>query len=139
MTPIEFIAIVLIVILIAAGIIWLQIFLSKKENKWPGLILPLISVCVSLYFIMFITPVIVMDSALSTTFETVSPNGDVLENVIMHVPQQSVPDVTSMIFMGIYVFVLFNIPTAVLFAIYAACRVKRKRDAELAKMNIQDL
>ena len=28
---------------ILAGIIWLQIFLSKKENKWPGLVMPIIS------------------------------------------------------------------------------------------------
>lgn len=30
-------------VLILAGVIWLQIFLSKKENKWLGLFLPLIS------------------------------------------------------------------------------------------------
>lgn len=33
----------LIVVIIMAGIIWLQVFLSKKENKILGLILPFIS------------------------------------------------------------------------------------------------
>lgn len=33
---------ILIYLSIIAGIILLQIFLSKKEGKWPGLILPLI-------------------------------------------------------------------------------------------------
>lgn len=32
-----------------------------------------------------------------------------------------------------------NIPTAILLAIYFACRRKRKRDKQLDKMNIQDL
>ena len=33
----------IITVVFFAGIIWLQIFLSKKENKWPGLMLPIIS------------------------------------------------------------------------------------------------
>lgn len=32
-----------VVLLFIAGVIWLQIFLSKRENKWPGLVLPIIS------------------------------------------------------------------------------------------------
>lgn len=36
---------ILLLILLAflAGIIWLQVFLSKKESKWPGLVMPIIS------------------------------------------------------------------------------------------------
>ena len=33
----------LFILTIFAGIIWLQIFLSKKESKWPGLVMPIIS------------------------------------------------------------------------------------------------
>ena len=33
----------IITLVFFAGIIWLQIFLSKKENKWQGLMLPIIS------------------------------------------------------------------------------------------------
>ena len=33
----------LFLLAILAGIIWLQIFLSKKESKWPGLVMPIIS------------------------------------------------------------------------------------------------
>lgn len=33
----------LFILAILAGIIWLQIFLSKKESKWPGLVMPIIS------------------------------------------------------------------------------------------------
>ncbi|MDF2844253.1 MAG: hypothetical protein K0R00_2679 [Herbinix sp.] len=38
----------LIVIIFVAGIIWLQVFLAKKENKILGLILPFISFAYSL-------------------------------------------------------------------------------------------
>lgn len=33
----------LIVLLFIAGVIVLQVFLSKRESKWPGLVLPLIA------------------------------------------------------------------------------------------------
>jgi hypothetical protein len=37
---------------IAAGLILLQIFLSKRESVWPGLILPGITFCGSLLFVL---------------------------------------------------------------------------------------
>lgn len=33
----------LVFLLFIAGVIVLQVFLSKKENKWPGLVLPIIA------------------------------------------------------------------------------------------------
>ena len=33
---------IIVMLLFLAGSIWLQIFLSKKKNKWLGLIIPLI-------------------------------------------------------------------------------------------------
>lgn len=40
----------LIALAFFAGIVFLQIFLSKRESKWPGLILPIISFIVALLF-----------------------------------------------------------------------------------------
>jgi len=40
----------LIALAFLAGIVFLQIFLSKRESKWPGLILPIISFIVALLF-----------------------------------------------------------------------------------------
>jgi len=40
--------IILIVLCVAAGVIWLQLRLSKKPNKWSGLILPTITFIYSL-------------------------------------------------------------------------------------------
>lgn len=33
----------LVFLLFIAGVIVLQVFLSKRENKWPGLVLPIIA------------------------------------------------------------------------------------------------
>lgn len=43
------------------------------------------------------------------------------------------------IFQMILVWLLGNIPTFVLLAIYFACRGKQRRNKQLDKMNIQDL
>lgn len=40
----------LIVLLFIAGVIMLQIFLSKRESKWPGLVLPIIAFLFSLLY-----------------------------------------------------------------------------------------
>lgn len=128
----------IIMILVFAGIIWLQIFLSKKENKFLGLILPLVIVCISISAI-FITPVYVTSPARTVVEHGVTQFGDVVQNIITYVPKQSLPGIASMIFTGINIFILYNIPTAILLIIYAACRVKRKKNMELEKMNIQDL
>lgn len=46
-------------VLICAGVVWLQIFLSKRENRWFGLFLPFI--CLAL--------------ALLTIFSMIIPDG----------------------------------------------------------------
>lgn len=40
----------LVVLLFIAGVIVLQIFLSKRESKWPGLVLPIISFLISFIY-----------------------------------------------------------------------------------------
>ena len=43
---------VLLILVLGVGGIVLQIFLSKKESKWLGLILPIIALGVSLLFVL---------------------------------------------------------------------------------------
>ena len=88
------------------GGIWLQIFLSKKESKWAGLILPIVSFCISLIFVLNVA---------------------------------NIGEPSAVIVTIITAFLLCNIPTAVLLAIYAACRGKRKKQRALDKMSVQDL
>lgn len=89
----------MIVLLFLIGIVLLQIFLSKRENRWLGLIIPIIS---------FLFSVIALLNALGFAA-------------------------------AISAFIISNIPTLILLAIYIACREKRKKNKEIEKMNIQDL
>jgi predicted permease len=95
-------------IIFLAGIIILQIFLSKRDNKWLGLILPVISIMFSVMGVLGLA---------------------VYEN------QSTV----ATIFQLIMVFLLSNIPTIILLAVYFGCREKFKNNRELDKMNIEDL
>ncbi len=91
-----------------AGIICLQIFLSARQNKWLGLILPLITFC---YAIIAVLSLAAFEGMRST-------------------------EIWGMV---AATFVISNIPTLILVAIYYACREKRKTRAQLNKMNVQDL
>jgi uncharacterized membrane protein (DUF485 family) len=98
--------------LILAGVICLQIFLSKKPNKWFGYILP---ICFFLISMVFLIPI-----SINTVWFY---NG-------------SIPNV---VFFDIVTGVLINIPTLVLLAIYFHYRRKIQNEAEIEKMKIQDL
>ncbi len=52
---------ILVVLLFIAGAIMLQIFLSKRERKWPGLVLPIIA-----FFWLFIGAVEVGNAVISS-------------------------------------------------------------------------
>lgn len=86
----------IILILILAAIIGLQIFLSKRENKWWGLILPILS----FLFAVLIVPLNMM------------------------VPTTGVD--MSYILTLILAFVIYNIPTIIFGIIYVICRKNRK-------------
>ena len=87
------------------GVILLQIYLSKRESKWPGLVLPIIS-----FLISFVYPL-----------------------------NMAIPSVGGFIVALILGWLLANIPTIILLAIYFSCRGKQRRNKQLDKMNIQDL
>lgn len=96
----------LLVILI--GMVFLQIYLSKRKNKWLGLILPGICFGYSLLIVFGYMAYAGMSAG-------------------------------STLVMVAGAFVMANIPTIVLIAIYVACREKFKKNKEMEKMNIQDL
>ena len=128
----------IILLLVFAGMVWLQIVLSLKKNKWLGLILPLFTVCLSVIAIS-VTPAYVTSSGRTVVEGDVTQSGAVVENIITNIPPEEPPGVVPIVFTGIYYFLLYNIPTAVLLIIYAVCRSIRKNNMELDKMNIQDL
>lgn len=118
-----------ILLALGAGGIVLQIFLSKKESKWAGLILPIISFSISL---MVLLGVVLFSAVTGTT--TLTENGEIVEQTVTQIG-----DMSTIIASSVYIFMLYNIPTAILLAIYAACRGKHKRQRDLEKMRVQDL
>lgn len=95
-------------LVLLAGIVLLQIYLSRRESKVPGLLLPIISFLFTLLY-----------------------------PFSMMVPPEGVT--AGFVFEIILVWLLANIPTIILLAIYFGSRGKQRRNRQLEKMNIQDL
>ena len=87
-----------ILILFLVGIVFLEIFLSKRKSKIPGLVLPIITLLFS-----FIFP------------------------LNMAVPPSGIN--IDLIFQILFIWLLANIPTIILFLIYFCCREKNKKKA----------
>jgi len=119
--------------LICVGAVILQVFLSKKDSKWPGLILPgvflLISLAVVLAQLLFM---VVPGSGV----QTLAVNGEIIYQTVL---QPGRADVAAVVLTAVYTFLLMNIPTVILIFIYAGCRGKHKRLRDLEKMSAQDL
>jgi glucan phosphoethanolaminetransferase (alkaline phosphatase superfamily) len=126
---IAFSGVLIIFLALCVGIIVLQVFLSKKERKWAGLILPVISICISLLAVLGI----ILFSAHTGT-ATTTVNGEVVEQTV-----NLFSPAASIIASAAISFLLYNIPTVVLVLIYQTCRGKRKRQRALEKMSAQDL
>ena len=123
--------ILVIYILIIYFFVKLQIKLSRKKEWWMGLILPMIA------FVFACITVLGSSSYYTTaTTQTLDENGVVIYEKTERLHGSTPGEVMSK---TMPVFILMNIPTAILLAIYASQRSKLKPHEELNKMNIQDL
>lgn len=118
------------------GVVFLQIFLSKNQNKWFGLILPIICLLFSLIAVLSV-PAFFTQGELS--LEQIASDGTVIEETIIEQHNKPIGNIGTSIFQVVVIFLLYNIPTAILLTIYFACREKIKKRSQLDKMNIQDL
>lgn len=96
-------------LLLLAGAILLQIFLSRRASRWPGLLLPGVTFFYSLVMLLSVA----------------AYNGN-----------NGMEGVVAVL---LSVLVLGNIPTVMLLIIYALCRRGERTQRELNKMNAQDL
>jgi len=122
------VAISLIALAVFAGLIVLQVFLSNKESKVLGLILPglfFTGALVVLIAILLFTPV--------TSTSTGMVNGEII------IVEETINQPTAIIATAVATFFMLNVPTIVLLIIYAACRSKQNRIRALDKMSVQDL
>lgn len=125
-----------VALIILIGIVFLQIYLSKKQNKWVGLILPLICLVISIFTVLGMAS---FNIFTKETLTTIKENGEIVNEVIRNTTNKNNIDLASLIFSSIMVFFISNIPTAIFIAIYVGCRGKMKKNYELEKMNVQDL
>ena len=132
----KFMIAILALILFFGVLIWLQIFLSNKQNKWLGLIIPLICLLFSL-IPMLALPMYTTTTSTSVSTESVTDGAIIYEESVIHEPQK--PSISLIIATVAPIFIISNIPTIIFLAIYFACRERRKKNLELEKMNIQDL
>jgi amino acid transporter len=151
----------LVIVLMIIGLfvcsIILQIHLSKKESKWPGLILPGITLFLSLLSVIVIILNVVV--SIRTVEQSVVNMPDGSRQVVHHsygighdgngssttkdifVVTNNQPNLgyMSLILPCVTTFFLFNIPTAIYLAIYYGVRGKYKQKKELDKMKSLDL
>lgn len=105
----------LVVLPVFAVFVAAQIYLSRREKWWPGLILPAAWL---LWTIIAIAPEMVQLWTEGDFFDIFEISG-----------------------MGILVLLLENIPNLILLAIYAACHLhrRRKEKRQLKKTRVDDL
>ena len=116
---------------ILVGAVVLQVYLSKKESKWPGLVLPTITFALSL---------LVVIGMAAFVGESSFTQSEYIDGEWVVVFEETHREVAPGAAAGvIYTFLLMNIPTAILLVIYASFRGKRNRQRDMEKMSIQDL
>ena len=131
LTTVTAIIAAIVAIALIAGIIFLQIVLSKRQSKWPGLILPGIIVLISLAMLVGFTVYTSITTVGITVDGQLVEEQRVEEQVVIQFDSQTAIQLVAQ-------FINLNIPTVILLIIYFVCRrMRRRRDLE--KMSIQDL
>ncbi|NLC03744.1 MAG: hypothetical protein GX787_05610 [Tissierellia bacterium] len=117
--PINLIISLLLVMSIFAIVIFIQIKLSRSENKYLGLIMPTLSFLLSLMTILGMVSFIQLTSSSNGVVEVAKNNIE---------------------YLGIFfTFLVSNIPTIILGGIYYSERNKIKINKSIEKMKISDL
>lgn len=138
---------VFLYIAVTAALCFLQIFLSRKKSKWPGLILPMLFVLLSLIVTITNLRLISPNSYLPEENNTIQydENGNIVEKIEkVDSPRHSYTTHSSsgavISWVGlIFIFTAMNIPTVIYLFIYGISREKMRSKLEMQKMAIQDL
>ena len=121
----------LFVLGLLVGSIVLQVYLSKRESRWPGLILPIF--CFGLAM-MTMSGMVMFSRSSMTITEMDLYTGELIVNHL-----QDYGSIRFEIGALVAMFLTTHMPAGVFIAIYGVCRLGRKNKRELDVMNIQDL
>lgn len=127
----------IILVLLFAGSVWLQIILSRMNNKWLGLIIPL--VCFTFSIIIAYS----LSKYTTEAYSVTEIDGVIIDESTVKIESYK-PNTIFRLASFVPVFVISNISTFIFLAIYIVCREKQKMKnqqmrKQLNKMNIQDL
>ena len=111
-----------ILLLVSVGAIALEVYLSRRESKLPGLVLPAITFSGELFILLNVVTNVVMTSAA--------------DNAVGGVDSY---DVFVTVLNTVLTLLIISMPTIVLLVIYFLCRRGMNRKKQIEKMNIQDL
>lgn len=126
---------IIVLLLLPCIGIALQVYLSRRKNKWLGLILPVVCIMFSLFAVLGMAAF----TSVTTQVTTVTENGEIVEQIVNEEKNEPLMSATEMILSASAIFAIYNIPTLILIGIYVGCREKNKKNLQLQKMNIQDL
>ncbi len=131
----------LALIAVFAGTIVLQVYLSRRESRWPGLVLPILSFILALTAALALMLLTAGPGTLTVT--EYGPDGTVINTQTTEVEPEPEPgpgrSVGETLIGGGIAFLVANIPTVIYTAIYCGEREKFRRREQMKKMNIQDL
>lgn len=131
----------LALIAVFAGTIVLQVYLSRRESRWPGLVLPVLSFVLALTAALALMLLTAGPGTLTVT--EYGPDGTVINTQTTEVEPEPEPgpgrSVGETLIGGGIAFLVANIPTVIYTAIYCGEREKFRRREQMKKMNIQDL
>lgn len=126
----------LIIAAVFVGIIALEVWLSRRKSRWPGLIMPAITFVVSLFLALGVTLFSVGGAATEVQVVDEETGEVVYQEQTVETEQDWTLGDTAQL--GL-VLLVGNIPTFVLLGAYYIGREKLRREKMLEKMNIQDL
>lgn len=126
----------LIIAAVFVGIIALEVWLSRRKSRWPGLILPAVTLVLSLLMVLGFAA-FSRGGAIAEMQVIDQETGEIVyqEQTVETEPDWTLGDAAQL---GV-VLLVGNIPTFVLLGTYYIGREKLRREKMLEKMNIQDL
>lgn len=121
-------------VIILIAIIRLQIFLSKKDNRLLGLIIPIVIFASSLIFAFGFIPI---HNKIETTQSVMTETGEVVESSSDKTSTALIDhSLTTSI---VYTIVSINAVNFVMLGIYFYCRHKKSTHVELKRMRAKEL
>lgn len=133
------ISLLFIVSIIAIGI-FIQVKLSRSENKYLGLILPVLSFLSAVLMVLGMSAFTMGSFVTTESTVTMDESGEIIEESEEVITDSGKVDLTveSILRTG-YIFLVSNIPTVILGGIYLSERNKIKMRKSIDKMKIEDL